>query len=105
MREWRVIDGACGAVYVCGGESKGACVGLSSVRGLCRAGDGVDLGERRRSDLRAFIFDSQILYVDLAAASLPVQGVGPAIKTVAGTECRGLSPGGCCAGCTRRLRS
>ena len=48
MREWRVMDGAGGAVYVCGGESKGACVGLSSVRGLCRAGDGVDFGVRRR---------------------------------------------------------
>ena len=48
MREWRVMDGACGVVYVCGGESKGACVGLSSVRGLCRAGDGVVLGVRRR---------------------------------------------------------
>ena len=30
----RVMDGAGGAVYVCGGESKGACVGLSSVRGF-----------------------------------------------------------------------
>ena len=48
MREWRVMDGACGAAYVCGGESKGACVGLSNVRGLCRAGDGVDWGVRRR---------------------------------------------------------
>ena len=48
MREWRVMDGAGGAVYVCGGESKGASVGLSSVRGFCRAGDGVDFGVRGR---------------------------------------------------------
>ena len=48
MREWRVMDGAGGTVYVCGGDSKGACVGLNSVRGLCRAGDGVDFGVRGR---------------------------------------------------------
>ena len=48
IREWRVVDGAGGAVYVCGSESKGACVGLSSARGLCRACDGVDFGVRRR---------------------------------------------------------
>lgn len=42
------MDGAGGAVYVCGGESKGVCEGLGSVRGLCRAGDGVDFGVRWR---------------------------------------------------------
>ena len=38
MREWRVMDCAGGAVYVCGGDSKGACVGLSIAPGLYRAG-------------------------------------------------------------------